>query len=200
MPLDRPWRHLSVVWLAFLIFLALFWTGVKGEYRAVRHGLGRIRRTIKVALDARFGYLGNRLLSPDRDRLEPRLVRAADPACLYRHLRLGDRRAGDGARAGLRAAMAAMRRARAQAALPLPRQGGAVGHRSLRPPGARRSFGAGAARHVDQRRLHGGEFRRSRLPRHAWRPVRDRPDVAACVIRYFMALKVPWMVREGASW
>ena len=92
------------------------------------------------------------------DRLGSRLVRAAGAACLHGHLRLGDRRAGDFARAGLRGAMAGCHRPCHPAALPVPQQGGAVGHRSLCPAGARRLFGAGTARHVDQRRLHGGEL------------------------------------------
>jgi hypothetical protein len=160
----------------FLIFLALFWTSVKAEYREFATGSSD-SQNVKVALDARFGYLGNRLISPDAIDWNLASYALLARLRLYRHLRLGDRRAGDGARAGLRAPVAGRRRARAQAALPVSRQGGAVGYRSLCPAGARRFFGADEARHVDQRRLHGGEFRRPRLPRHAWRPVRDRPVV-----------------------
>jgi hypothetical protein len=48
----------------FLIFLALFWTSVKAEYREFATGSSD-SQNVKIALDARFGYLGNRLLSPD---------------------------------------------------------------------------------------------------------------------------------------
>ena len=48
----------------FLIFLALFWTSVKSEYREFATASSD-SQNVKVALDARFGYLGNRLLSPD---------------------------------------------------------------------------------------------------------------------------------------
>src|SRR5215217_655946 len=48
----------------FLIFLALFWTSVKAEYREYATGSSD-SQNVKVALDARFGYLGNRLISPD---------------------------------------------------------------------------------------------------------------------------------------
>lgn len=48
----------------FLIFLALFWTSVKAEYREFATGSSD-SQNVKIALDARFGYLGNRLLSPE---------------------------------------------------------------------------------------------------------------------------------------
>ena len=48
----------------FLIFLALFWTSVKSEYREFATASSD-SQNIRVALDARFGYLGNRLLTPD---------------------------------------------------------------------------------------------------------------------------------------
>jgi hypothetical protein len=48
----------------FLIFLALFWTSVKAEYREFATASSD-SQNVKVAIDARFGYLGNRLLTPD---------------------------------------------------------------------------------------------------------------------------------------
>jgi hypothetical protein len=48
----------------FLIFLALFWTSVKAEYREFATASSESQQ-VKVDLDARFGYLGNRLLSAD---------------------------------------------------------------------------------------------------------------------------------------
>jgi hypothetical protein len=48
----------------FLIFLALFWTSVKAEYREFATASSD-SQNVKVDLDQRFGYLGNRLLSPD---------------------------------------------------------------------------------------------------------------------------------------
>ena len=48
----------------FLVFLALFWTSVKAEYREFATGSSD-SQNVKVALDARFGYLGNRLASSD---------------------------------------------------------------------------------------------------------------------------------------
>jgi hypothetical protein len=48
----------------FLIFLALFWTSVKSEYREFATASSD-SQNVKVSLDARFGYLGNRLISPD---------------------------------------------------------------------------------------------------------------------------------------
>jgi len=48
----------------FLIFLALFWTSVKAEYREFATGSSD-SQNVKVAIDDRFSYLGNRLLSPE---------------------------------------------------------------------------------------------------------------------------------------
>jgi len=48
----------------FLIFLALFWTSVKAEYREFATASSD-SQNVKVALDDRFGYLGNRLAATD---------------------------------------------------------------------------------------------------------------------------------------
>jgi len=48
----------------FLIFLALFWTSVKAEYREYATQSSD-SQNVKIAIDDRFGYLGNRLLTPD---------------------------------------------------------------------------------------------------------------------------------------
>ncbi|HJT91128.1 MAG TPA: hypothetical protein VJ777_04185 [Mycobacterium sp.] len=45
-----------------LLFLALFWTSVKAEYREFATASSD-SQNVKVAIDDRFGYLGNRLLS-----------------------------------------------------------------------------------------------------------------------------------------
>ena len=47
-----------------LIFLALFWSAVKMEYREYVTG-GMDSQAIKVDLDDRFGYLGSRIVAPD---------------------------------------------------------------------------------------------------------------------------------------
>jgi hypothetical protein len=47
----------------FLIFLALFWTSVKAEYREFATASSD-SQNVKVDLDDRFGYLGSRLVSP----------------------------------------------------------------------------------------------------------------------------------------
>lgn len=49
----------------FLVFLAVFWTSVKAEYREFATASSD-SQNVKVALDARFDYLGDRLLSPDK--------------------------------------------------------------------------------------------------------------------------------------
>ena len=57
----------------------------------------------------------------------------------------------------------------------LPGQSRAFRQRRVHPPRALRSTGSGAPRHIDQRRLHGGELRRSRFPRHVGGHLRLRP-------------------------
>jgi hypothetical protein len=56
---------MSVVWLTVLVVLALFWTGVKGEYRQLATGSDE-SQTIRASLSDRLSYLGGRALSPDR--------------------------------------------------------------------------------------------------------------------------------------
>jgi hypothetical protein len=55
---------IGVVCAGFLLFLGLFWTSVKSEYRELATGSGE-SQNVNASLDVRFGYLGNRLLSPD---------------------------------------------------------------------------------------------------------------------------------------
>jgi hypothetical protein len=45
-----------------LVFLALFWTSVKAEYRGIATGSDD-SQNVKMSLDARFGYLGSRAAS-----------------------------------------------------------------------------------------------------------------------------------------
>lgn len=56
---------MSVVWLTVLVVLALFWTGVKGEYRQMATG-SEESQAIRASLSDRLGYLSSRALSPDR--------------------------------------------------------------------------------------------------------------------------------------
>ena len=56
---------MSVVWLAVLVVLALFWTGVKGEYRQLATGSDE-SQSIRASLGDRLGYLGGRALAADR--------------------------------------------------------------------------------------------------------------------------------------
>lgn len=56
---------MSVVLLAVLVMLALFWTGVKGEYRQLATGSDE-SQTIRASLSDRLGYLGSRALAADR--------------------------------------------------------------------------------------------------------------------------------------
>ena len=56
---------MSVVWLAVLVVLALFWTGVKGEYRQLATGSDE-SQAIRASLGDRLGYLGGRALAADR--------------------------------------------------------------------------------------------------------------------------------------
>jgi hypothetical protein len=51
---------IGIICAAFLIYLALFWTSVKAEYREVATG-STDSQYVKVDIDDRFGYLGNRL-------------------------------------------------------------------------------------------------------------------------------------------
>jgi hypothetical protein len=53
---------IGAVAAGFLIFLALFWTSVKAEYREFATASSD-SQNIRVALDDRFGYLGNRIAS-----------------------------------------------------------------------------------------------------------------------------------------
>jgi hypothetical protein len=53
----------GIVCGAFLLFLALFWTSVKSEYRELATGSSD-SQNVKVDLSTRMGYLGGRLLSP----------------------------------------------------------------------------------------------------------------------------------------
>jgi hypothetical protein len=55
----------SVVWLSVLLVLALFWTGVKAEYRQLATGSDE-SQVIRSSLGDRMGYLGARALNPDR--------------------------------------------------------------------------------------------------------------------------------------
>jgi hypothetical protein len=56
---------MSVVLLAVLVMLSLFWTGVKGEYRQLATGSDE-SQTIRASLGDRLGYLGGRVLAADR--------------------------------------------------------------------------------------------------------------------------------------
>src|SRR5436190_7532548 len=53
----------AIVWGTALITLALFWTGVKTEYRRIATG-SEISQTITASLGDRLGYLGNRAVTP----------------------------------------------------------------------------------------------------------------------------------------
>jgi hypothetical protein len=64
MPLKGTTVAAGLACAGFLLFLALFWTSVKSEYREFATGSSD-SQNVKVALDARFGYLGNRLASSD---------------------------------------------------------------------------------------------------------------------------------------
>jgi hypothetical protein len=64
MPLKGTTVAAALACAGFLVFLALFWTSVKAEYREFATGSSD-SQNVKVALDARFGYLGNRLASSD---------------------------------------------------------------------------------------------------------------------------------------
>jgi hypothetical protein len=64
MPLKGTTVAAGLACAGFLIFLALFWTSVKAEYREFATGSSD-SQNVKVSLDARFGYLGNRLASTD---------------------------------------------------------------------------------------------------------------------------------------
>jgi hypothetical protein len=55
---------MSVVMLAVLVTLSLFWTGVKGEYRQLATGSDE-SQTIRASLGDRLGYLGGRALAVD---------------------------------------------------------------------------------------------------------------------------------------
>ncbi len=52
----------AIAWLMVLLFLALFWTSVKVEYRDYV-SRGSETQTIVVPLDERMGYLGNKLIN-----------------------------------------------------------------------------------------------------------------------------------------
>jgi hypothetical protein len=54
----------GVVCAGLLLFLALFWTAVKMEYREIATGSSE-SQNVNASLDVRFGYLGGRLASPD---------------------------------------------------------------------------------------------------------------------------------------
>jgi len=56
---------MSVVMLAVLVVLALFWTGVKGEYRQLATGSDESQE-IRSSLSDRLGYLGGRALAADQ--------------------------------------------------------------------------------------------------------------------------------------
>lgn len=64
MPLRGTTVAAGLACAGFLVFLALFWTSVKAEYREFATGSSD-SQNVKVALDARFGYLGSRLASTD---------------------------------------------------------------------------------------------------------------------------------------
>jgi hypothetical protein len=53
----------AVVWGTVLIFLALFWTSVKMEYRVLATGSDE-SQAVTASLGDRLGYLGNRAISP----------------------------------------------------------------------------------------------------------------------------------------
>ena len=55
----------AVVWLSVLLALALFWTGVKAEYRQLATGSDE-SQVIRTSLGDRLAYLGARALNPDR--------------------------------------------------------------------------------------------------------------------------------------
>lgn len=54
---------IAAVGAVLLVLLALFWTSVKSEYREFATGSDD-SQNVKVSLDARWGYLGSRLASP----------------------------------------------------------------------------------------------------------------------------------------
>jgi hypothetical protein len=53
----------SIVWGTVLVGLALFWTGVKMEYRQVATGSAE-SQTVTASLGDRLGYLGSRAMNP----------------------------------------------------------------------------------------------------------------------------------------
>ena len=55
---------LGLLGFGLLMFLALFWSAVKMEYRDFATG-GMDSQALSVGLDERLGYLGNRLVAPD---------------------------------------------------------------------------------------------------------------------------------------
>jgi hypothetical protein len=54
---------IGIVGAAFLLYLSLFWTSVKAEYREFATASSDSQR-IELSIDDRFGYLGARLASP----------------------------------------------------------------------------------------------------------------------------------------
>ncbi len=53
----------ALVWLAVLLVLALFWTSVKAEYRDYVTGTDETTQQIRVPLDQRVAYLGDKALN-----------------------------------------------------------------------------------------------------------------------------------------
>jgi len=56
---------MSLAWIAALVVLALFWTGVKAEYRQMATGSDESQE-VTSSLSDRLGYLGTRALNPDK--------------------------------------------------------------------------------------------------------------------------------------
>jgi hypothetical protein len=53
----------SVAWLTIIVALAIFWSGVKGEYRQYATGSDE-SQSINVSIGDRLGYIGNRAITP----------------------------------------------------------------------------------------------------------------------------------------
>ena len=62
-----PWSFTlsiaSVFWLAIVVALAIFWSGVKMDYRQFATGSDE-SQSINVSLGERLGYIGNRAITP----------------------------------------------------------------------------------------------------------------------------------------
>jgi len=106
---------IGIVCAAFLLYLALFWTSVKAEYREFATG-STDSQYVKVDIDDRFGYLGNRLAaSGDIDWAMASYAFLSRLA--YTISSFGDRRPGIRGGAGFPPPVARCGRARGQAAL-----------------------------------------------------------------------------------